>query len=196
MRLNPGALKIPNVSSIVTPVGSAALACHLLGKAERGTVLESLSDTVNVPREKGAIQVSDLMSTPLETQDYDQVIRVQEAAYKDSARFAPQEITTYLLEHVGQRITTVATGVADARPVRSWRDGTATPHEEHDWKLRLLYRVVRPIHEVYGAPTARAFLRSSNPQLGDESPLLVIADKSQKSAEPAVLAATRAFLEG
>ncbi|MDQ3660941.1 MAG: hypothetical protein M3454_07795 [Actinomycetota bacterium] len=136
------------------------------------------------------------MNTSLETREYEQVVRIQEAAYKDSARLGPQQITGYLLEHVGQRITAVATGVADARPVRSWRDGTATPQEEHDWKLRVLYRVVRPIHEIYGAQTARAFLRSSNPQLGDESPLLVIADMPQKDGEPAVLAATRAFLEG
>lgn len=130
------------------------------------------------------------------SQGHGQLVEAHEAAYKDSARLSPKEITGYLLERVGQRITAVATGVADARPVRSWRDGAAIPHEEHDWKLRVLYRVVRPIYEIYGDQTARVFLRSSNPQLGDESPLLVIADNSQKEAEPAVLAATRAFLEG
>lgn len=140
--------------------------------------------------------MSEVLSASPETHDYERAVRLQEIAYKDSARSDAREIAGFLLEHVGQRITAAATGVADARPVRSWRDGTATPHEEHDWKLRVLYRVVRPIFEIYGAQTARVFLRSSNPQLGDESPLLWIADKSQKEAEPAVLAATRAFLEG
>jgi hypothetical protein len=41
-----------------------------------------------------------------------------------------------------------------------------------------------------------ADLRSSNPQLDDEAPLVVLATQPVDDAEQAMLAAARAFLEG
>jgi hypothetical protein len=69
---------------------------------------------------------------------------------------------------------------------------------EHDVvsRLTVLYRVVRAIESIYSPAVAAADLRSSNPQLDDEAPLVVLATQPVDEAEQAMLAAARAFLEG
>lgn len=46
------------------------------------------------------------------------------------------------------------------------------------------------------AVAASAFLRSANPQLDDQAPLVVLADGDPAEAGPRVVAAARALLEG
>jgi hypothetical protein len=64
----------------------------------------------------------------------------------------------------------------DARTVRNWVERQAEPRE-HDVvsRLAVLFRVVRAVESVYTPAVAAAFLRSSNPQLDDEAPLVVLA---------------------
>jgi hypothetical protein len=50
---------------------------------------------------------------------------------------------------------------------------------------------------VYGrASVATSFLRSANPQLDDEAPLVLLASEPVDQVQRRLLAATRAFLEG
>jgi hypothetical protein len=68
-------------------------------------------------------------------------------------------------------------------------------------RLLTLFRVVYEITAVYGSATATSFLRSSNPQLDDEAPLLLLrADTPDEAGaleqHRRVLGAARAFLEG
>jgi hypothetical protein len=50
---------------------------------------------------------------------------------------------------------------------------------------------------VYGrASVAAAFLRSANPQLDDEAPLVLLANEPVDTVQRPLVAATRAFLEG
>jgi hypothetical protein len=49
---------------------------------------------------------------------------------------------------------------------------------------------------VYGPSAAALFLRSANPQLDDESPLMVLRESDPDVVQGRLLAATRAFLEG
>lgn len=122
---------------------------------------------------------------------------IEERAYKDSVVLPTHELAQYLLDHLGERITTVGVGLADARQVRSWSGETANPHPDREQRLRLLYRAARCVIEAYSDQTAQAWLRSANPQLDDSPPLLVIADwDDQAAAQQAVVAAVRAFLEG
>jgi len=58
-----------------------------------------------------------------------------------------------------------------------------------------VYWVVRALGSVYSVAVAARFLRSANPQLGDEAPLLVLARAEDGPAIGPVLAAARAFLE-
>lgn len=116
-------------------------------------------------------------------------------AWLRSTRKNVVELTQFLVEHLGVAIVAVGTKSADGRPIRTWQKGQANPRPEAEERLRLLYRVTFVITEVYGAQTARAFLRGASPYLGNRAPLEVIADDSLSEAAPAVLAALRGFLE-
>ncbi|HUF32567.1 MAG TPA: antitoxin Xre/MbcA/ParS toxin-binding domain-containing protein [Acidimicrobiales bacterium] len=118
------------------------------------------------------------------------VIEAQERAYKESVQRSAVQIAAQLLEMVGQRIAAVGVGLSDARPIRAWAAGGEI-RSDNEEGLRLLYRVARSIQLVYDEETARAFLRSSSPFLGDRSPLEVVAEGDAR----AVLEAVRAFLE-
>lgn len=126
----------------------------------------------------------------------------EEAAYKLSNQLAPAPLTQFLLATIGPRVTAASLGLADARPLRRWAAGELSPREhavEH--RLQTLFRVVYEITGVFGAATATSFLRSSNPQLDDDAPLLVLREDAPNEAamleqHRRVVAAARAFLEG
>ena len=102
----------------------------------------------------------------------------------------------WLLDHVGQRITTVALCLADASVVRRYARDQVHPPVEREARLRLLFRISRMIADAYDDDTARAFLMSANPQLGDRSPLLMMASEPPEVARPQLIGAARALLQG
>jgi len=120
-----------------------------------------------------------------------------ERAHKDVVNDPAAQKAGYLLESIGPRITTAALGLADARQVKRWAAENGEPRE-HAVALRLdaVYWVVRALAPVYSSAVAARFLRSANPQLGDEAPLVVLARAEDEKAIGLVLAAARAFLEG
>jgi uncharacterized protein (DUF2384 family) len=122
--------------------------------------------------------------------------QVEAIAYRASLRARTADMSRWLLDHLGQRITTVALGLADASVVRRYAKDQVRPPVEREARLRLLFRVSRMVADAYDDDTARAFLMGANPQLGDRSPLLVIADDPPEVAGPEVIGAARALLQG
>jgi len=118
-------------------------------------------------------------------------------AHKDTVNDPAPQKARYLLESIGPRIASAALGLADARQLKRWSAEAAEPRE-HAVELRLdaLYWIVRAIAPNYSAAVAARFLRSANPQLGDEAPLVVLARADTEQSVGRVLAAARAFLEG
>lgn len=112
-----------------------------------------------------------------------------------SQSVSPQQMARWCLGNVGQRESAVGLGLTDAGILRRYVQGEETLSAEQEGRLRLLYRVASMIERAGGAQTARAFLRGSNPLLGDVAPLAVIADRSATEATAEVLAAARALLE-
>lgn len=123
--------------------------------------------------------------------------KVWEEAYKDSVTQPAATKAVYLLETIGPRIAAAAVGLADARQLKSWATKDLEPRE-HDVAERLdaLYWVVRAIVGCYSEAVAARFLRSSNPQLDDDAPLVVLAAAKDSDEIRRVLTSTRAFLEG
>lgn len=121
-----------------------------------------------------------------------------ELAHKDVVNEPPATKARYLLETIGPRIASAALGLADARQLKRWAGSDDTSPREHSVELRLdaAYWIVRALTPVYSPAVAARFLRSANPQLGDEAPLVVLARASDERAVGTVLAAARAFLEG
>lgn len=125
------------------------------------------------------------------------VAQLEAAAYKDSVKQDLSELTSWLLEHVGQRISAVALGLSDASMLRRYKQGgVESLRGDRESRLRLLYRVSRMISDAFDDETARAFLISSNPQLGDKSPAVILSDEKVSQAESEVLGAARALIEG
>lgn len=122
---------------------------------------------------------------------------VWEKAYKRALTTTPREQAEYLLRTVGPRIAAASLGLADARQVKAWAREESGPREHAvAGRLSLLYRVTFAIAETEGGNVAALFLRSSNPQLNDEIPLMVLREGDPDRVQGRLLAATRAFVEG
>lgn len=126
-----------------------------------------------------------------------QIEKLEAIAYRDSIKEDLPKLTTWLLEHLGQRITAVALGLSDASMLRRYKQGDIGQlKEDREARLRLLYRVARMVSDAFDNETARAFLISSNPQLGDKSPAVVLSDEPPDQSGPEILGAARALIEG
>lgn len=121
-----------------------------------------------------------------------------ERAYKDAATMPAWQQAAWLLDSIGPRFTAAGAGVRDARTVRRWRDERLEPRDhEEQARLQLLFRIAYAITLVYGRTSvATSFLRSANPQLDDEAPLVLLVSQPVPEVQRRLLAATRAFLEG
>lgn len=122
---------------------------------------------------------------------------IEDQAYKESLTTSPAGAVEFLLRVLGAQVTAAALGLADARPLYRWRTGDVLPKERViEDRLRILHRVTRMVTEAYGPRVASAFLRSSNPQLDDEAPLVILADGDPREVQARLVGAARAFLEG
>ena len=124
------------------------------------------------------------------------VIEAEATAYRASVRESPAQMARWCLDNLGQRVSAVGLGLSDASLLRRYARGEGSPSAEREARLRLLYRVARMVAGTYDSQTARAFLRGSNPLLGDQAPLAVIADTPAEAAGAEVIAAARVLLEG
>jgi hypothetical protein len=121
-----------------------------------------------------------------------------EQAYRASSKLPLSEQAGRLLQVIGPRFTAAGVGVRDARAVRRWRDQGVDPRDyAEQQRLRLLFRIVEAISGVYGGGSVAAgFLRSANPQLDDQAPIVLLGTGDPDKVQQELLAATRAFLEG
>jgi hypothetical protein len=120
-----------------------------------------------------------------------------ERAYKEAMTTTAASKAEWLLANLGPRITAAALGLADARQPRRWRDEYITPREEAvGTRLTVLFQIAYAISLVYGPATAALFVRSANPQLDDQAPLVVLRETDPEAAQALLAAATRSFLEG
>ena len=123
--------------------------------------------------------------------------QLEAVAYRESVKQDVSKLTAWLLEHIGQRITAVALGLSDATMLRRYKHGeVGSLKEDREARLRLLFRVARMVAGAFDDDTARAFLISSNPQLGDKSPVVILSDQVPAQSGPELLGAARALIEG
>ncbi len=120
-----------------------------------------------------------------------------ETAHKESVTTPSQAKARYLLKTVGPRIAAASLGLSDARRLKRWaKDGDEPRELVVAQRLDALFWIVRAIDAVYSVAVAARFLRSSNPQLADDAPLVVLAGAADGDDIRRALTATRAFLEG
>jgi hypothetical protein len=119
---------------------------------------------------------------------------VLERAHKQSVRVPADEQAVFVQEVLGSRLAAAALGLKDTRTLSSWARGGPIRSLEGEHRLQVLFRIVVAITDVFSPAVAAAFLRGSNPALGDQAPLLVLADESPVHSEPRLLAAVEALL--
>ena len=117
-----------------------------------------------------------------------------ERAYKDAVHLSARDQAGYVQEVLGSRLAAAALGLKDTRTLSSWSGGGPIRGVDHQHRLQVLFRVTRAIDLAFGPPVAAAFLRGSNPTLGNTSPLVVLADQDPVVAEPELMTAVEALL--
>lgn len=122
-------------------------------------------------------------------------IDVVERACKRAVVTSSQEHARFVIDTVGARLATAAVGLRDARAVRGWARGQGIKQAHAQQRLQELYQIVWAVAEVYSPAVAAAFLRGTNPYLGDRAPLVVLAEEPPDKAGPALLAAARHLID-
>lgn len=154
--------------------------------------------TIRDPEVSAALARAGLRGQPSDRPDPRQTEEIVQAAATLASMLDDASAAKYLLDTVGPRYTTVGLGLRDARTVKQWAGG-ATPPRSPDMsaRLRLLATVVNAVAAAFSPQVALAFLSGANPQLGDRSPLLVIAGVGlgDDNDRVAVMQALRAFLD-
>jgi hypothetical protein len=102
-----------------------------------------------------------------------------------------QQITEYLDEVLGRKLVATLAGVKDQKAVARWASGERSPRTGAEERLRAAYQIFRLLNAE--APhTVRAWFIGLNPQLDDESPIIVIQEGRLREA----MVAARAYLAG
>ncbi len=110
----------------------------------------------------------------------------------------PQQVTR-LLDSIGPRLTAAALGLRDARMLLTWQAGDPPRKPDVAHRAQVAAEVVYAVTAVYPGTVAASFLRSSQPALDGDSPLLLIRDTSPDglpALQHRLRSAVRAFLEG
>ena len=110
---------------------------------------------------------------------------LQELLGRSSADYTKQ-----LVEVLGAPLVAVLGGAKDTRSVRNWATGNG-PREDKVRRLRAAVQVVEVLQLRFEADMIRAWFTGMNPDLEDQSPLLILADEDDRRFQPVLLAARR-----
>lgn len=119
---------------------------------------------------------------------------VLERAHKRSVQTPPAEQAAFVQQVLGGRLAAASLGLKDTRTLGSWARGGPIKGVDAGHRLQVLFRVASAIEEAFTPAVAAAFLRGSNPLLGDRAPMLVLADEPPTETEPRLVAALEALL--
>jgi hypothetical protein len=96
--------------------------------------------------------------------------------FEEPPRRSVQDITVYLQDILGPRLTALSVGASDAQDVVKWASGETHPDEDVEQKLRHAYSIVRLLRPLESSESIRAWFLGMNPELDDQAPALVLPD--------------------
>lgn len=114
-------------------------------------------------------------------------------AYDDSVTLPFDELVSRLREILGVRLIAYIGGVKSARSVTTWADGTGTPGELDQDRLRHAYHAAAMLRERFDPITVQSWFKGMNPMLDDNAPAQVLHDSDPMTGAKNVLAAARRF---
>ncbi len=113
-------------------------------------------------------------------------------AHRQTTETSIEQITSFLEEVLGRKLVAALAGVADPKAVGRWAAGERSPRAAAEERLRVAYQVFRLLLTEESKHTIRAWFIGLNPQLNDESPVMVIrAGRFQE-----VMVAAKAYVSG
>lgn len=113
-------------------------------------------------------------------------------AHRQTTETSIEQITAFLEEVLGRKLVAALAGVADPKAVGRWVAGERSPRAAAEERLRVAYQVFRLLLTEESKHTIRAWFIGLNPQLNDESPIMVIrAGRFQE-----VMVAAKAYVSG
>jgi hypothetical protein len=116
-------------------------------------------------------------------------LAIERTIRAQATRLGVPSVVHYLLDQLGERLTSVIAGTTEAGEVRAWAAGEAAPSAVSEQRLRVAYEVTRLLRQKDSAETVRLWFRGMNPALDDRAPALAIAEDTDS-----VLVAARGFL--
>ena len=121
----------------------------------------------------------------------DLAIASQEA-HRQVTESSIQQIVQYLDEVLGRKLVATLAGVKDQKAVVRWASGERAPRAGAEERLRIGYQIFRLLMAAEAPHTVRAWFIGLNPQLNDESPILVVKEGRFREA----MVAARAYISG
>lgn len=113
-------------------------------------------------------------------------------AHRQVTESSIQQIVQYLDEVLGRKLVATLAGVKDQKAVAQWATGERAPRTGTEERLRCGYQIFRLLMAAEAPHTVRAWFIGLNPQLNDESPILVIQEDRFREA----MVAARAYISG
>jgi hypothetical protein len=113
-------------------------------------------------------------------------------AHRQTTETSIGQITVFLEEVLGRKLVAALAGVADPKAVGRWASGERAPRAAAEEKLRVAYQVFRLLLAEESKHTIRAWFIGLNPQLNDESPIMVIREGRFQE----VMVAAKAYVSG
>lgn len=115
------------------------------------------------------------------------------AAYTESIRLTPAELTERLRDILGARLVAYLGSVKETRAVRQWAEGEREPSAEVMRRLRTAYHAAAMLRAKDSAAVVQAWFQGMNPRLDDVAPARLLREGDLEQVGPEVLAAARAF---
>jgi hypothetical protein len=109
-------------------------------------------------------------------------------------RSAFPQVVTELRGLLGTRLVAYLGEAGETRIVDQWADGTVTPRDGIQQRLRLALQLAVSISRADSSAIAQAWFQGANPHTEDRAPAGLLRDGDLNDVGPIVLAAGRAFV--
>ncbi len=114
-------------------------------------------------------------------------------AHEDSVRLAFPDLVSQLREMLGVRLVAYIGGVKAARSVSSWAEGTSTPGEVDQERLRHAFHAASLLRDRYDTTTVQSWFKGMNPALDDDAPAHVLREADPMDGARGVIAVAKSF---
>jgi hypothetical protein len=100
------------------------------------------------------------------------------------------ELTSTLADMIGPKFVAYATSETNPSVIEGWINGSSLPSAESQERLRLTYKISKIVHDKFGTrDMVQAWLQGKNPDLNDNSAVILIRNSENPAALEAELTA-------